>query len=237
MTSRPTSSSGAARDEMVERFLPLSRQLARRYRGAEDVDDLDQIAAVGLLKAVDRFDPERGVAFSTFAVPTILGELKRHLRDRGWAVHVPRAVQELSVRVERVSTDLVGELGRSPTVAELSVRADAPPERVLEALHASVTRFSLSLDQPRANGDDDPLGREIATIEPGFAAVEDAEQLGGLMRSLSERDRRIIDLRFREDRRQTQIAAIVGLSQMQVSRRIRYSIERLQRAAEMSEAA
>src|SRR4029079_1652892 len=120
----------AARDALVRHFLPLSRQLARRYRSRQDVDDLEQIAAIGLLRAIDRFDPDRGVTFPTFAVPTILGELKRYLRDNDWSVHVPRALQDLAVRTERVSIDLVAELGHPPTLAELSVRIGAPAELV-----------------------------------------------------------------------------------------------------------
>jgi RNA polymerase sigma-B factor len=222
---------GEAREALVRRFLPLARQLARRYQNVEDPEDLEQVAAIGLLKAIDRFDPGRGVAFSTFAVPTIAGELKRHLRDRSWSVHVPRSVQELTVRVERVSA-LAGELGRSPTVAELAARTSASPERVVEALAAAAARRAISLDRPAPAIDGvDALRREVAVVDSGFAAVEDADQLRTLMRVLSERDRRIIELQLREDRCQREIGELIGLSQVQVSRLIRRAVGRLQRAA------
>jgi RNA polymerase sigma-B factor len=223
---------GGARDALVRRFLPLARHLARRYRNVEDPEDLEQVAALGLLKAIDRFDPDRGVAFSTFAVPTITGELKRHLRDRGWSVRVPRSVKDLALRVERVSADLACELGRSPTVAELAALADAPLEHVVEALAAAAARRAVSLDRP-APGDDevDAFRREVAIVDPGFAAMEDADQLRTLMRVLGERDRRILELKLREDRCQREIGEELGLSQMQVSRLIRRALGRLARAA------
>ena len=223
---------GGARDALVRRFLPLARHLARRYRSVEDPEDLEQVAALGLLNAIDRFDPDRGVAFSTFAVPTITGELKRHLRDRGWSVRVPRSVKDLAVRVERVSADLASELGRSPTVAELAARADAPLEHVVEALTAAAARRAVSLDRP-APGDDevDAFRREVAIVDSRFAAMEDADQLRTLMRVLGERDRRILELKLREDRCQREIAEELGLSQMQVSRLIRRALGRLERAA------
>ncbi len=222
----------AARVALVKRFLPLARQLAWSMRGGEDLDDLEQVAAIGLVKAIDRFDPARGFAFSTFAVPTIQGELKRHYRDRGWAVRVPRPVRELAVRVERISSTLSGELGRSPTVAEIAARADCTSERVLESLAALTSRHALSLDHP-CNAADEPhaIGREVAAEDPGYAEVEDADRLDTLMNVLPARDRLILELRFREDRRQSQIAEVVGVSQMQVSRLIRRAIEHLRLVA------
>jgi len=222
----------AAREQLVRQFLPLARHLAHRYPGADDPDDLEQVAAVGLLKAIDRFDPERGPAFTTFAFPTILGELKRHFRDRGWSVRVPRAVQELAVRLEHLSGELAGELGRAPTVAELADRAHTTSEQVLEALQAANARHALPLDRPREDDDGtEATGRDVAVEDPGFATVEDAAMLEDLMRILPERDRLILMLRWREDRLQWQIAEIVGVSQMDVSRVIRDSIERLRYAA------
>jgi len=224
---------GGARDALVRRFLPLARHLARRYRNVEDPEDLEQVAALGLLKAIDRFDPDRGLAFSTFAVPTITGELKRHLRDRGWSVRVPRSVKDLAVRVERVSAVLVSELGRPPTVAELAARADAPLEHVVEALAAAAARRAVSLDRPALGGDEvDAFRREVAIVDPRFAAMEDADQLRTLMRVLGERDRRILELKLREDRCQREIGEELGLSQMQVSRLIRRAVGRLERAAD-----
>jgi RNA polymerase sigma-B factor len=222
----------AVRDALVERFWPLARSLARRYHRAEDLDDLEQVAVIGLMKAIDRFDPARGLAFSSFAFPTVVGELKRHFRDRGWSVRVPRGIQELAVRVEHLSGELVGELGRAPTVSELADRAEATDEQVLEALLAATARHAVSLDQPRRDDEDpDAVAREVALEESGFAAVEDTILLDDLMRVLPERDRLILTLRFREDRVQWQIAEIVGVSQMQVSRLIRHAIARLQQAA------
>jgi RNA polymerase sigma-B factor len=165
-------------------------------------------------------------------VPTIKGELRRHYRDRGWSVRVPRPVRELAVRVEHVSSALSGELGRSPTVAEIAARADCTSERVLESLVALTSRHAVSLDQPRDAGDEpDATGREVAAEDPGYADVDDADLLDTLMGALPARDRLILELRFREDRRQSQIAEVVGLSPMQVSRLIRRAIEHLRLVA------
>ena len=220
--------SPAARDAIVEHFMPLARRLARRYRHVEDIEDLEQVAAIGLIKAIDRFDPERGLAFSSFAFPTILGELKRYLRDRGWSVRPPRAVQELAARVEHAANALVAELGRSPTMAEIAARTGSTVEQALEGTRAATARHALSLDQPRRDADD--LGSHrmaIAIDEAGFGAAEDAMLLDSLMRSLTQRERLILDLRFREDLTQVQIGEIVGVSQMHVSRMIRNAIAKL----------
>jgi RNA polymerase sigma-B factor len=221
----------ATRDELVARYMPLARKLASSFRNSEDADDLEQVAAIGLLKAVDRFEIDRGLAFSTYAMPTILGELKRHFRDQSWGVRVPRSVKELAVRVEHVSTELVSELGRSPTVPELAAAANSTSERVLEALEASAARHVSSLDGPyTATGEPEPV-REVSIEDPGFSEVEDTVLLEGLLRVLHPRDRLIVELRFREDRLQWQIAEVVGVSQMHVSRVIRRSLGELARAA------
>ena len=222
---------GSARVALVKRFLPLARQLAWSMRGGEDLDDLQQVAAVGLVKAIDRFDSSRGFAFATFATPTIEGELKRHYRDRGWSVRVPRTVRELGARVERVTSVLSSELARSPTVAEIAERAECSSERVLEALLALTSRHAVSLDHPNNGAHESEAILEVAADEPGYAEVEDAELLDRLMRVLPERDRLILELRFREDRVQSQIAEHLGVSQMQVSRMIRRAIEKLRLAA------
>jgi RNA polymerase sigma-B factor len=216
---------------LFERYLPLARKLAGRYRNVEDIDELEQVAAIGLMKAVDRFDPERGIAFSSFAFPTILGELKRHLRDRTWSVRVPRALQELAVRVERISTELASELGRAPTVAEIAERTGSTVESVLEALQTATARRAVSLDQSRDAEDPDACGLDVAVEETGFAAVEDAVVLDELMAVLSDRERAILRLRFIEDLTQVEIAERVGLSQMHISRMIRSAVVRLQAAA------
>ncbi|MDA0160198.1 sigma-70 family RNA polymerase sigma factor [Solirubrobacter ginsenosidimutans] len=220
--------SAAARDSLVEQFMPLARKLAWRYRGVEDIEDLEQVAAMGLMKAIERFDPERGIAFSSFAFPTILGELKRHLRDHGWSVRPPRGVQELASRISRDSVVLQTELGRAATVAELAQRADGSVEQVLEALQAAAARHSVSLDRSHIHGDGfDDRDLEIASDETGFATAEDAIVLADLMRDLTSREQWVLRLRFREDLTQSEIGEIVGISQMHVSRTIHTALERL----------
>ena len=227
----------AARAALVERFLPLARQLARRYqRAGEPLDDLIQVASVGLIKAIDRFDPARQTAFSSFAVPTILGELKRHFRDKGWSVRVPRDLQELAVRVDRVGEELAREMGRAPTPAEIAERTGASAEQVLEAREAAGAYRAVSLDRPR---DDDEEGEGIADSvgveDPGFRLAEDAATVQRLMRVLTDREREVLRLRFAEDLTQSEIGARVGVSQMHVSRLIRQSVARLREAAEATE--
>jgi RNA polymerase sigma-B factor len=224
----------AAREALVERFLPLARQLARRYqRGGEPLDDLVQVASLGLLKAIDRFDPQRSTAFSSFAVPTILGELKRHFRDRGWSVRVPRDLQEMTVRVERMLEELAVELGRAPTPAELAEHIGITTEQVLEAREAAGAYRAVSLDRPRDDEDDEAAVVEWMGVEdPGFGIAEDAATVERLMAVLTDREREVLRLRFAEDLTQSEIGARVGVSQMHVSRLIRQAIARLRAAAE-----
>ncbi|MDA0171311.1 sigma-70 family RNA polymerase sigma factor [Solirubrobacter taibaiensis] len=222
----------ATRDAIVERFMPLARQLARRYRSSSDLDDLEQVAAIGLIKAIDRFDPDRGLAFSTFAFPTIVGELKRYLRDHSWSVRLPRSLQEKCVEVERATGVMTLELGRAPSVGELAERVGCTVEQTLEARAAASARSPVSLDQPRGAADGSETGGvEIAIEETGFAAAENSAALAELLRCLSDRDQRILWLRFGEDRTQSEIGEMVGLSQMHVSRLIRDAIARLQDTA------
>ena len=223
-----------AREALVERFLPLARQLARRYqRAGEPLDDLIQVASLGLLKAIERFDPSRETAFSSFAVPTILGELKRHFRDKGWSVRVPRDLQELAVKVDRVGEDMSRELGRAPTPGEIAERLGATPEQVLEAREAAGAYRAVSLDRPRNEEDEEgELVDAFGTEDHGFAVAEDAATVERLMRVLSEREREVLRLRFEEDLTQSEIGDIVGVSQMHVSRLIRQSISRLRTEAE-----
>jgi RNA polymerase sigma-B factor len=224
----------AAREALVQRFLPLARQLARRYqRGGEPLDDLVQVASLGLLKAIDRFEPDRDTAFSSFAVPTILGELKRHFRDRGWSVRVPRDLQEMSVRVERVAEELSRRLGRAPTPAEIAKDIGATTEQVLEAREAAGAYRAISLDRPRDDDDEgDGMAETMGVEDPGFGLAEDAATVERLMASLSEREREVLRLRFAEDLTQSEIGARVGVSQMHVSRLIRQAIARLREAAQ-----
>jgi RNA polymerase sigma-B factor len=219
------------REELVDRFMPLARRLASRYAGgAEPFDDLIQVASVGLVKAIDRFDPERGTAFSTFAVPTILGELKRHFRDRGWSVHVPRDVQERILKVERAVAELPSKLGHTPTVQEIGARIEATDEEVLEAMHAAQGHHAVSLDASSSLGDGDepaPLRDRIGAEDLSFTTVEYGEAISGVLGEISERDRKVLHLRFVEDMTQSEIADQVGVSQMHVSRILRATIERL----------
>jgi RNA polymerase sigma-B factor len=222
------------REELVERFMPLARRLAARYAGgAEPYDDLVQVASVGLVKAIDRFDPVRGTAFSTFAVPTILGELKRHFRDRGWSVHVPRDVQERILKVERALAELPARLGRAPTVADIAERLGVTEEQVLEAMHASQGHHSVSLDASSMQGDGDepaPLGERLGKIDLGFETVEYGAAIEPTLAKISDRDRMVLHLRFVEDLTQSEIAARVGVSQMHVSRILRSTLEELRQA-------
>ncbi|HET6549225.1 MAG TPA: SigB/SigF/SigG family RNA polymerase sigma factor [Solirubrobacter sp.] len=222
-----------AREALVQRFLPLARQLARRYqRAGEPLDDLIQVASLGLLKAIDRFDPSRETAFSSFAVPTILGELKRHFRDKGWSVRVPRDLQELAVRLEPASEQLSRELGRAPTPTEIAERLGVTLEQVVEAREAAGAYRAVSLDRPREDDDDESIGVAFGVEDPGFGVAEDAATVERLMRVLSDREREVLRLRFAEDLTQAEIGERVGVSQMHVSRIIRQAIGRLREAAE-----
>jgi RNA polymerase sigma-B factor len=225
----------AAREQLVNRFLPLARQLARRYqRGGEQLDDLVQVASLGLLKAIDRFDPARETAFSSFAVPTILGELKRHFRDKGWSVRVPRDLQELAVKVDRVADEMSRELGRAPTPAEIAERTGSSLEQVLEAREASAAYRAVSLDRSRTEDeeDGDSYADSVGAEDPGYRLAEDSATVQRLMRALSDREREVLRLRFEEDLTQSEIGQRVGVSQMHVSRLIRQSIARLREEAE-----
>jgi RNA polymerase sigma-B factor len=223
------------RDAIVERFLPLARQLAARYqRPEEPFDDVFQVACFGLVKAVDRFDAERGVAFSSYAVPTILGEIKRHFRDRTWAVRVPRDLQDLALRVDSVIAQLTRELHRQPCVEEVARAIGSEPEEVLEAMEASSAYRAASLETPRPGGEDDAgdtLGDCVGTVEEGFERAERRAVLDSLMRSLTAREREVVRLRFDEDLTQAEIGDRVGVSQMQVSRVLRRALGKLRALA------
>jgi RNA polymerase sigma-B factor len=218
------------REELVQRFMPLARRLAARYRGdREPLDDLVQVASLGLVKALDRFDPDRGVAFSSYAVPTILGELKRHFRDRGWSVRVPRDLQERIARVDRAIAELPGKLGRAPSVNEIADRLAVDPEEVLEAMEAGQAHHAMSLDAQAQTeeGEGIPLTERLGDSDPAFDTVEYGATITDALESLSERDRTVLRLRFVEDMTQTEIADRVGVSQMHVSRILRAAVERL----------
>jgi RNA polymerase sigma-B factor len=231
----------AAREELIERFLPLARQLAARYRHAgEPYEDLVQVACVGLLKAVDRYEPARGSGFVKYAVPTMLGELKRHFRDKGWSVHVPRATQEMVLKVSEAMGALPAKLGRPPLPRDVAKAVGVPVEEVLEAMEAATAYEATSLDAPRPGDDDDDSwswGDSISVDEQGYELVEIGETLRGTLEALPERERMILRLRFEQDMTQAEIADRVGVSQMHVSRLLRRSLDRLAAAGEALAAA
>jgi RNA polymerase sigma-B factor len=222
------------REALVERFLPLARSIAKRYRKAEEpFDDLLQVASLGLLKAIDRFDPERGIAFSSFAVPTIVGELRRHFRDRCWSVRPPRELQERALEVDKLRTELTTRLGRAPSVREIGQALELDDEQVLEALQAQQGMRASSLDAPRARGGEDNDGTVAdahGALDPELTRAEHRATIARLFERLDERERRVLRLRFEEDMTQEQIGQIVGVSQMQVSRIIRAAVAKLSAA-------
>ena len=222
-----------ARERLVARFLPLARQLARRYASAgEPMDDLIQVASVGLVKAIDRYELDRGTAFSSFAVPTILGEIKRYFRDTGWTLRVPRAVQERRMKVNRAIPVLTGKLGRSPTTAEIAEHIEATSEEVLEALEAAVAYEPVSLDtSPGTEDEDETWAQSVGHDDPGYELVEYGATLAPAMAALPPRERIILHMRFVEDMTQSEIAKRVGISQMHVSRLIRKALETMRDAA------
>jgi RNA polymerase sigma-B factor len=221
----------AAREQLIEQYMSLVRSLARRYsyRG-EQLEDLVQIGAIGLIKAIDRFDVNRGVELTTYATPNIIGEIKRHFRDRGWSVRVPRGLQELNIQLSRLIEQLTVQNGRSPTIPELAKAASVTDEEVLEALESGRAYTSLSLSAGSGGGDDDgeldPL-ESLGTEEHQYEVSEDRAVLAPGFRVLDERERKILHLRFFEGLTQSQIAQQVGISQMHVSRLIRRSLEKI----------
>jgi RNA polymerase sigma-B factor len=215
-----------ARDRLAEEMLPLARALAGRYAGrGEPLDDLVQVACVGIMKAIDGFDVSRDVRFSSYATPTVLGEIKRHFRDKTWSVRVPRGLQELQLQVAKERDKLTNELGRSPTVQELADALDAPFEEVLATIQSSSARRTRSLEEP--TGDDVTLADSLGDHDPEIERAEMRALLDSALGVLSARDREVLRLRFEEDLTQTEIALHIGVSQMQVSRLIRQSLARL----------
>jgi len=220
----------AAREQLIEQYMSLVRSLARRYsyRG-EQLEDLVQIGAIGLIKAIDRFDLDRGVELTTYATPNIIGEIKRHFRDKGWSVRVPRGLQELNVQLSRLVEQLTVQLSRSPTIPELAKAAGVEEEEVLEALESGRAYTSLSLSAGGGGGDDDDLDplESLGTEEHQYEVSEDRAVLAPGFKALDERERKILQLRFFEGLTQSQIAQQVGISQMHVSRLIRRSLEKI----------
>jgi RNA polymerase sigma-B factor len=220
----------AARDRLIESFIPVVRSIAYRYAGrGEQLDDLEQVASVGLIKAIERFDLDRDVELMTYVFPTVVGELKRHFRDRGWSVTVPRRLKELHYRLSRLIEELTATLGRSPTIPELAQEAGVEEEEVVEALEVGRAYASRSLT--RQLDSDEGAGAELIDLiddeERGYEAAENRELLASGLKALDDRERRIVQLRFVEGLTQSQIAVEIGISQMHVSRLIRRALEKL----------
>lgn len=219
---------GAALNFIVNSYQGLAYSLASRFaQRGEDVEDLNQVALIGLLKAIERYDPSRGTELTTFATATILGELKRHLRDRGWWVRPPRRVHDLYISTQQAIDDLTQRYGRSPTVAEVAHYVGSPVEEVVEALDAGGLRNSAPLDTIGSSGDDVYVSRKLGVKDAGLAEVEGRLLLSPLLARLPERDRLIINLRFVAGWSQTQIGTLVGASQMQISRMLARSLAQL----------
>ena len=219
-----------ARERLIRNYLPLANAIARRFDRGQRVplEDLQQIAAIGLLKALDRYDPAHGAAFSTFAVPTMQGEILRYFRDFTWTVRPPRELQERAIRIEREREQLTNDLGRNPTARELAAHVGCTPEELLDASEAGHARSSDSFDRPATTEDDAAtLGERLGHEDPAFEAAEASATLDRLLNTLSERDQLVLRLRFREDLTQTEIARRIGCSQMHVSRIQRAAIAQL----------
>jgi RNA polymerase sigma-B factor len=228
-----------AREELVRRFLPFARSLAMRYGGGvEPSDDLFQVASLGLVSALERYDPERGVPFAAFASPTILGELRRHFRDRVWTLRVPRGLQESIRAVDVAVAKLSHELERSPTVAEIAELLEIGQSEVLEAFEAGAARRMVSLDRPTVGaeaGDETPMAERIGGDDPGFELIEDRAAIDAGSEVLDETEREVLRLRFAEDLTQSKIAEQVGYSQMHVSRILRRALAKLREATSLDE--
>jgi RNA polymerase sigma-B factor len=215
-----------ARDRLVERYMPLVRSLAGRYSGrGEPQEDLVQVGSIGLLLAIERFDTERQVQFTTYAVPTIVGEIQRHFRDRAWALHVPRRMKELSARLMRTIETETAQRGRAPTIAELAQAVGVEEDEVVEALQTSEAYSTRSLSQPLGRmGEDETMHDVLGAEDEAFEEVEDSALIEAGLEALDERERRIVELRFFEGLTQSEIAARVGISQMHVSRLLRRAL-------------
>jgi RNA polymerase sigma-B factor len=224
----------ATRDALIASHMPLARKLARRYaRGPEQLEDLEQVAALGLVVSAGRFDASRGFAFSSFAVPTIAGEIKRYFRDAAWAVHVPRGLKDRGRRVQRAVDDLDGQLRRPPTVKEVADRLELTVDEVLEARIAYGSYVADSLDAPAPRADDgEPLGERLGAVDKGYDLAEMRVAIERALAQLPERERLAVSLRFHGGLPQTEIAERIGVSQMSVSRILARSLEVMRTALE-----
>ena len=224
-----------AREVLVHRFMPLARALARRYdHASEPFDDLLQVAHVGLLKALDRFDPELGFPFQSFAIPTILGEVRRYFRDAGWSVHVSRSSQERALRLRNAQSQLAGRWGRAPTVKELAEYLELDIEEIVEVLQVVQAYEAASLDAPQPGSSEDPLqyADAIGRVDERYELIELDATLVAVLGHIPTRERAILHMRFVEDLTQTEIAERVGVSQMQISRLLRQTLARLRALAD-----
>jgi RNA polymerase sigma-B factor len=230
-----------ARESLIREYTPLSRSLARRYgRSSEPFDDLFQVAQLGLLKAIDRYDPDRGFPFKAFAVPTILGEMRRYFRDSGWSVHVPRGAQERALQVREAQQQLSEDCGHAPSVSQLSQYLEIGTDEVLDGLRALAGYGTLSLDAPRRGGEEDESGSYAESVgeeDRRFELIELGLSVGSALEQITPREREILHLRFVEDLTQTQIAQRIGVSQMQVSRLLRRCLDQLRELTETSDEA
>jgi RNA polymerase sigma-B factor len=230
-------SRAALRDRVIEAWLPMAGHLARRYSGrGEPYDDLHQVAVVGLIKAVDRFDAGRGIEFAAFAIPTIVGELKRHFRDRTWSIRVPRRLQELRLAITAANNTLTHTLGRSPTVADIAAHLDTTEEEVLEGLEGARAYHSTSLSTPVSQESGTTLADTLGTQDEGFELTELRVALGPALARLDDREQKIISLRFYGNLTQTEIAEQVGISQMHVSRLLTRALTKLRRQMDSADA-
>jgi RNA polymerase sigma-B factor len=221
-----------AREQLVHRYLPLARHAASRYaRGGEPFEDLLQVASIGLLKALDRYDPDRGTAFTSYAMPTMTGELRRHFRDRGWVVRPPRDLQDQALRVHRATEEMQRDLGRAPTASELAERLGLGVAAVLDAREALRARTATSLAASPRDFEDYDLETRLGSDDNGYRTVEQRATIAALITALSLREREIVRLRFDEDLTQVEIGRRIGVSQMQVSRTLRTALEKLRRVA------
>jgi RNA polymerase sigma-B factor len=226
----------AVMEEIVRRFMPFARSLALRYRGGtEQIEDLVQVANLGLVQAIERFDPDRGTAFKSFAAPTILGELKRHFRDRVWNLRLPRGLQERILKMEGAASELTGKLERPPTIRELAEALNVDEIEVLEAFEAVQTRRTLSFDQPVTvvgTPEEGTVGEQVGNEDPNFEGVEDRAAVEASLPGLSDREVLALQLRFVEDLTQSEIAERIGCSQVHVSRILRGALQRLREQAD-----
>jgi RNA polymerase sigma-B factor len=221
-----------AREELVRRFMPLVRNTARRYSyTSEPLDDLVQVASVGLLRALSRYDARIGSSFRAFAIPTIVGELRRHFRDTAWSIHLPRSLQERTRDVQTAVSELSARLGRSPTIAEIATRLEATAEQVIEALEARFAYRVESLDAPGEPGDEREQWRHAGEVDDGYAAAENSAFLARALNSLAPRELELVRMRFEEDLSQSEIGRVMGMSQMHVSRLLRRALDRMNAVA------